>query len=221
MPTPEKAEVVAELKQELEGSQATMFAGYIGLSVAQLQDLRRSLGDNAKFRVTKNTLTKIAVREVGLADELEDLIEGPSAVAFVRGDPVEAAKGLRDFARANPALVIRGGVLDGRRLSAEEISRIADLESREVLLSRAAGAMQASMAKAAALFNAPATKAVRTADALREKWEREGGGTAAPQPQAGGEAVEEPAETEQPAEAEQPAAAEAAPTASDATESES
>lgn len=179
MPTPEKVAAVDELKRELESSTATLFTGYIGLSVAQLQRLRNSLGTNAKFRVTKNTLTRIAIREAGLADELEDLIEGPSAIAFVRDDPVEAAKGLRDFARSNPALVIRGGVLEGRRMSPEEIERIADLESREVLLGRAAGVMKASMSKAAALFNAPMTKAVRTADALRDKWEREGGAAAA------------------------------------------
>lgn len=169
MPTPEKVAAVDELKQELESSPAAVLTGYIGLSVAQLQELRRSLGDNAKFRVTKNTLTKIAVREAGLASELEDLIEGPSAIAFVRDDPVEAAKGLRDFARSNPALVIKGGVFDGRRMSSEEIARIADLESREALLSRTAAVMKAPLAKAAALFDAPMTKAVRTADALREK----------------------------------------------------
>lgn len=180
MPTPEKAAAVAELRQELESSSATLLTGYIGLSVAQLQQLRRSLGDNARFRVTKNTLTRIAVREAGLADELEDLIDGPSAIAFVRDDPVEAAKDLRDFSRANPALVIKGGVLDGRRVSSEEVSRIADLESREVLLSRVAGVMQAPLAKAAALFDAPLSKAVRTADALREKREREEGAPAGP-----------------------------------------
>lgn len=195
MPTPDKVAAVDELKQELQSSSATVLTGYIGLSVAQLQELRRSLGDNAKFRVTKNTLTKIAVREAGLADEMEDLIEGPSAIAFVREDPVEVAKGLRNFARANPALVIKGGVLEGRRMSPEEINRLADLESREALLGRAAGAMKGSMAKAAALFNAPMTKAVRTADALREKREREGG-----------EASAQPAE----ADAAQPAEADAA-----------
>lgn len=171
MPTPEKVAAVDEIKHELETSSATVLTGYIGLSVAQLQELRRSLGTNTKFRVTKNTLTRIAVREVGLADELEEFIEGPSAIAFVRDDPVEAAKGLRDFAKSNPALVIKGGVFDGRRMSPEEIGRMADLESREVLLGKAAGAMKASMAKAAALFNAPMTKAVRTADALRAKRE--------------------------------------------------
>lgn len=175
MPTPEKVAAVAELKQDLESSNATLLTGYIGLSVAQLQELRRSLGDNAKFRVAKNTLTKIAVREAGLADALEEFVDGPSAIAFVRDDPVEAAKGLRNFARDNPALVIRGGVFEGRRVSSEEIARIADLESREVLLGKAAGAMKASMSKAAALFNAPMSKAVRTADALRDKREREGG----------------------------------------------
>lgn len=203
MPTPEKVAAVDELKQELESSPATVLTGYIGLSVAQLQQLRRSLGDNAKFRVTKNTLTKIAIREAGLADELEDLIEGPSAIAFVRNDPVEAAKGLRDFARSNPALVIKGGVIDGRRMSSEEIARIADLESREALLSRTAAVMKAPLSKAAALFDAPMTKAVRTADALREK--REGSGAAAAEP-----AASAPSEAETEAESEATAVAEPA-----------
>lgn len=200
MPTPEKVAAVDELRQELEGSPATVLTGYIGLSVAQLQELRRSLGDNAKFRVTKNTLTKIAVREAGLADELEDFIEGPSAIAFVRDDPVEAAKGLRDFARSNPALVIKGGVVDGRRMSSEEIARIADLESREALLSRTAAVMKAPLSKAAALFEAPLTKAVRTADALREK--REGAGAEAAEPGTSASAeAEATADAAEPAEA--------------------
>lgn len=176
MPTPEKEAVVDELKREFESAPAIVLTGYIGLSVAQLQNLRRSLGSTAKFRVSKNTLTKIALREAGLAEELEDLVQGPSAFTFVRGDPVQVAKGLRDFARSHSALEIRGGILDGKRMSAEDVHRIADLQSREALLGRAAGAMKAPLAKAAALLNAPMTKAVRTADALREKREREGGG---------------------------------------------
>lgn len=177
MPTPEKAAVVDELKREFESSPAIVLTGYIGLNVAQLENLRRSLGDNAKFRVSKNTLTKIALREAGLAEELEDLVQGPSAFTFVRGDPVQAAKGLRDFARSHPALDIRGGILDGKRISAEDVHHIADLQSREALLGKVAGALQAPLAKAAALLNAPMTKAVRAADALREKREREGGGS--------------------------------------------
>lgn len=184
MPTPEKTAVVDELTRELESAPATVLTGYIGLSVAQLQQLRRSLGDNAKFRVTKNTLTRIALREAGLADELEELVEGPSAITFVRGDPIQVAKGLREFAKSHPALVIRGGVLDGKRMLPEDVNRIADLGSREALLGRVAGTMKAPLAKAAALLDAPMTKAVRTVDALREKREREGG---APQAAEAGE----------------------------------
>jgi large subunit ribosomal protein L10 len=118
--------------------------------------------------VVKNTLSKIAVRDAGL-EQLESLLEGPSAVAFVKGDPVEAAKGLRDFAKANPLLVIKGGVLDGKLITAGELSKIADLESREVLLAKVAGAANATLAKAAALFQAPLSQAARLAEALRAK----------------------------------------------------
>jgi large subunit ribosomal protein L10 len=118
--------------------------------------------------VVKNTLSKIAVRDAGL-EQLESLLEGPSAVAFVKGDPVEAAKGLRDFAKANPLLVIKGGVLDGNLLTAAELSKIADLESREVLLAKVAGAANATLAKAAALFQAPLSQAARLVEALRAK----------------------------------------------------
>jgi large subunit ribosomal protein L10 len=134
--------------------------------------LRRSLGENAQYAVVKNTLTKIAAREAGL-EQLDSLLEGPSAIAFVRGDPVEAAKGLRDFSRTFPMLVIKGGVLDGRALSPDEIRQLADLESREVLLGRLAGAMLASLSQAASLFQAPLSQAARVIDALRQKAEED------------------------------------------------
>jgi large subunit ribosomal protein L10 len=151
-----------------------MLTEYRGLTVAQLSELRRSLGDNARFAVVKNTLTKIAAREAGVAEELEQLLQGPSAIAFIRGDVVEAAKGLRDFAKANPDLVIKGGVVDGKSLTPEEITTLASLESREVLLAKLAGAMKASMGNAAAVFNALPVKAVQLAEALRVKRESEG-----------------------------------------------
>lgn len=173
----EKVAAVAELRDEFEGSNGAVLTDYRGLSVAALGELRRALGDNARFRVVKNTLTKIAVREAGLADEFQELLEGPSAVAFVTGDPVEAAKGLRDFARTNPALVLKGGFLEGKAMSPEEITRLADLESREVLLAKLAGAMKASMSNAAAVFNALPTKTARLAEALREKREEAEGPT--------------------------------------------
>ncbi|WBB63779.1 50S ribosomal protein L10 [Streptomyces sp. WMMC500] len=179
MATPDKVEAVKEIADKLRGSHAAVVTAYTGLSVAQLKDLRRSLGENAQYRVVKNTLTKIAAKEAGL-DQLDEHLQGSTAVAFVTGDPVEAAKGLRDFAKDNPALVIKGGVLDGKALSAAEINKLADLESREVLLAKLAGGMKASMAKAAATFQAPLSKFVRTADALREKVEQGGAGTPAP-----------------------------------------
>ena len=179
MARPDKVTAVEEMTDKFRNSTATMVTAYTGLTVAQLQDLRRSLGENAQYRVVKNTLTKIAANEAGIS-HLDELCVGSSAVAFVTGDPVEAAKGLRDFAKDNPNLIIKGGVLDGKALSADEIKKLADLESREVLLAKLAGGMKASMAKAAATFQAPLTKFVRTADALRSQVEQGGAGTPAP-----------------------------------------
>ena len=168
MARPDKAAAVAELTDLFRESNAAVLTEYGGLTVAQLKQLRRSLSGNATYAVVKNTLTSIAAKEAGVQLDDADLA-GPSAIAFVTGDPVEAAKGLRDFAKANPQLVIKAGVLDGRPLTAEEINKLADLESREVLLAKAAGAFKASLFGAAYLFTAPASKAVRTIDALREK----------------------------------------------------
>jgi len=168
MARPEKAAAVAELTEQFRDSTAAVLTEYRGLTVAQLKQLRHALGGNATYAVVKNTLTAIAARQAGIVG-LDDKLAGPSAVAFVTGDPVQAAKGLRDFAKANPALVIKGGVLDGRSLTPAEINKLADLESREVLLAKAAGAFKASLYQAAYLFMAPAAKAVRTIDALREK----------------------------------------------------
>jgi len=179
MARPDKAAAVAELTERFRTANAVVLTEYRGLSVAQLKTLRRALGGNATYAVVKNTLTKIAANEAGI-NELDEFIGGSSAVAFVTGDPVQAAKGLRDFARENPALVIKGGIIDGGVMSADEINKLADVESREVLLSKLAGGMKASMAKAAATFQAPLTKMVRTADALRSKVEQGGAGTPAP-----------------------------------------
>lgn len=176
---PDKVAAVEEMTNKFRDSSAALVTAYTGLSVAQLKTLRRSLGENAQYRVVKNTLTKIAAKQAGI-NELDEYFQGSSAVAFVTGDPVEAAKGLRDFAKDNPALVIKGGIVDGSAMSAAEINKLADLESREVLLAKLAGGMKASMAKAAATFQAPLTKMVRTADALRDKVEQGGAGTPAP-----------------------------------------
>jgi large subunit ribosomal protein L10 len=178
MARPDKAAAVAELTESFRNSNAAVLTEYRGLTVAQLKTLRRNLSGNAEYFVVKNTLTKIAAKEAGV-DAFDSLLQGPSAIAFVSGDAVEVAKGLRDFAKANPLLVIKGGVLDGKALSAAEISKLADLESREVLLAKLAGAMLASLSQAAALFQAPLSQAARTIEALRAQVEATGGPAAA------------------------------------------
>jgi large subunit ribosomal protein L10 len=176
---PDKIAAVEEITNKFRDSNAAVITAYTGLSVAQLKQLRRSLGENAQYRVVKNTLTKIAANDAGI-NQLDEFFQGSSAVAFVTGDPVAAAKGLRDFAKDNPALVIKGGIVDGAKYSADDLKKLAELESREVLLAKLAGGMKASMAKAAATFQAPLTKFVRTADALRSKVEQGGAGDPAP-----------------------------------------
>jgi large subunit ribosomal protein L10 len=171
MANAEKTAVVEELAGKFRESSGAVLTEYRGLTVAQLSQLRGSLKGNATFAVVKNTLTKIAVQEAGLGDQLAPLLSGPSAIAFVDGDVAQAAKGLLDFAKANPLLVIKGGVLDGKALTAAEVSKLADLEPREVLLAKLAGAMKASMAGAAATFNALPTQMALLADALRAKVE--------------------------------------------------
>ncbi|XRQ06215.1 50S ribosomal protein L10 [Actinomadura welshii] len=174
----DKDAAIAELKDEFQSSNGAVLTEYRGLTVAQVRELRGNLGETARFRVVKNTLTKRAANEAGVDEQFRDLLEGPSAIAFVRGDVVEAAKGLRDFAKSNPPLVIKGGYIDGRAMSAAEVTKLADLESREVLLAKLAGAMKGSMSNAAALFNALPTQTAQLAEALRAKRE-EGGETAA------------------------------------------
>ena len=166
----QKEASVAELTKQFEDSTAVLLTEYRGLTVAQLKELRNSIRQDASYAVVKNTLTKIAANNAGIS-ELDDELEGPSAIAFVHGDPVAVAKGLRAFAKAHPLLVIKGGYFDGAALSPAEVGKLADLESREVLLAKLAGAMKASLFGAAYLFNAPLSKAVRTVDALREKQE--------------------------------------------------
>jgi large subunit ribosomal protein L10 len=168
MARPDKTAAVAELANEFRVSEGAVLTDYRGLSVKQLQELRRVLGDNASYAVVKNTLTKIAASEAGVVG-FDDLLVGPTAIAFIKGDAVEVAKGLRDFARANSPLVIKGGILDGKTLTVGEIARIADLESREVLLGKLAGAMLATLQNAAALFNAPLAQVARLAAALQDK----------------------------------------------------
>ncbi|WP_166984392.1 50S ribosomal protein L10 [Paramicrobacterium fandaimingii] len=165
-----KEATVAELTDKFQNSTAVLLTEYRGLTVGQLKELRTSISADATYAVVKNTLTKIAANNAEMSS-LNDDLTGPSAIAFVHGDPVAVAKGLRNFAKANPLLVIKGGYFDGNPLTAEEVGKLADLESREVMLAKLAGAFKASLFGAAYLFNAPLSKAVRTVDALREKQE--------------------------------------------------
>lgn len=161
---------VAELTDLFQSSTAVLLTEYRGLTVAQLKELRTAIRADASYAVVKNTLTKIAANAAGIT-EFDEALTGPSAIAFVHGDPVSVAKKLRDFAKANPLLVVKGGYFDGKPLTAQEVGKLADLESREVLLGKLAGAFKASLFGAAYLFNAPLAQAVRTVDALRAKQE--------------------------------------------------
>jgi large subunit ribosomal protein L10 len=166
----EKATAVADIAEQFKAATATLITEYRGLSVANLAELRRSLGEAATYAVAKNTLVKRAASAAGI-EGLDELFVGPTAIAFVSGEPVDAAKAIKTFARDHKALVIKGGYMDGRALTVAEVERIADLESREVLLARMAGAMKGNLAKAAGLFNAPASQVARLAAALQEKRE--------------------------------------------------
>ena len=164
----DKATAVAELTESFRNAGATVLTEYRGLTVSQLTQLRRSLGKETTYTVAKNTLAKRAASEAGISG-LDELFTGPTALAFVKGDVVEAAKGLRAFAKAHPVLVIKGGVFEGKAISAAEVTKLADLESREVLLAKLAGAMKGNLTKAAGLFQAPLSQVARLAAALQEK----------------------------------------------------
>jgi large subunit ribosomal protein L10 len=213
----DKATAVADIAEQFRASTATVVTEYRGLTVAHLKALRRSLGGSATYAVAKNTLVRRAASEAGI-EGLDELFVGPTAIAFISGEPVDAAKALKTFAKDNKALVIKGGYMDGRPLTVAEVERIADLESREVLLAKLAGAMKANLAKAAGLFNAPASQIARLVAALQEKREAEEGPVAVEAPEAPPEATEAP---EAPAEAteapEAPADATEAPEAPDET----
>jgi large subunit ribosomal protein L10 len=164
----DKATAVADIAEQFKEATATVVTEYRGLTVANLAALRRSLGESATYTVAKNTLVKRAANEAGI-DGLDELFAGPTAIAFVKGEPVDAAKAIKNFAKDHKQLVIKGGYMEGRALSIDEVNRIADLESREVLLAKLAGAMKGNLAKAAGLFNAPASQVARLAAALQEK----------------------------------------------------
>jgi len=201
MARPDKASAVAELTDHFRESNAAVLTEYRGLTVAQLKTLRRTLGSTVTYAVVKNTLTKIAAKDAGVTG-VDDLLAGPSAIAFVKGDAVEAAKALRAFAKDNAALVIKGGYMDGKLLSSAEVQKLADLESREVLLSKLAGAMKAKQSQAAALFAAPLSKTARALGALQTKLEADPSTAAAAAPtEEAAPAVAEETPAEAPAEA--------------------
>jgi len=193
----DKATAVADIAEQFRASTATVITEYRGLSVANLADLRRSLAGSATYSVAKNTLIKRAASEAGI-EGLDELFVGPTAIAFVSGEAVDAAKAIKTFAKEHKALVIKGGYMDGHALTVAEVERIADLESREVLLAKLAGAMKGNLAKAAGLFNAPTSQMARLLAALQEKKASEpapapaSAVAAAPAPEA---AAEAPAET--------------------------
>jgi large subunit ribosomal protein L10 len=191
----DKATAVADITERFRDSTATLITEYRGLTVANLAELRRSLAGSATYAVAKNTLIKRAASDAGI-EGLDELFAGPTAIAFVTGEPVDAAKAIKTFAKENKALVIKGGYMDGHPLTVAEVERIADLESREVLLAKLAGAMKGNLAKAAGLFSAPASQVARLAAALQEK--------------KAAEAPAAPAEAPAPAAAEAPAAEEPA-----------
>jgi large subunit ribosomal protein L10 len=210
----DKATAVADIAEQFKDATATLVTDYRGLTVANLAELRRSLGDSVTYSVAKNTLIKRAATEAGV-DGLEELFVGPTAIAFVTGEAVDAAKALKKFARDHKALVIKGGYMDGHPLTVAEVERIADLESREVLLARLAGAMKGNLTKAAGLFNAPASHVARLIAALQDKKASQEP-AAAPEPAAEPEPVAaepvaaEPAAQPEPAAEPEPVAAEQA-----------
>lgn len=202
MARPDKAATVTQLTDEFSSSNAAVLTEYRGLTVKELKELRRSLGADATYAVAKNTLTAIAAKQAGI-DGLDDQLAGPTAIAFIKGDVASVAKSLRDFAKAQPLLVIKGGVMDGKVLDAERVKKLAELESREVLLAKLAGAMKASTQKAVSMFAAPLTQAAQLFGGLQDK--------ASADPSVIGGAGSAPAQDQKP----EPAA-DAAPAASEA-----
>lgn len=168
MANPQKTAALAQLKESFANADATVLTEYRGLTVEETTKLRRALGQDVTYSVAKNTLIKIAAREAGVEFD-ESLLTGPTAIAFIRGEAVDAAKAMKDFGKDHDAFVIKGGNMDGEVLSADQVMAIADLDNRETTLAKLAGALEGSLAKAAALFNAPVSQVARLAAALQEK----------------------------------------------------
>ena len=207
MARPDKVAAVDEIAARFRGASASVVTEYRGLKMTQLIALRRALGTDTTYRVAKNTLVKRAAENAGL-EGLESILVGPTAIAFINGEPSEAAKAIRDFAKENKGLVIKGGYMDGRALTVSEVAALADLESREVLLSKLAGAMKANLSKAAGLFAAPASQVARMAQALADKRAESEGAAPAAADEPAAEAADSPAADAEAATSDAPADAE-------------
>ncbi|OWN66605.1 50S ribosomal protein L10 [Corynebacterium diphtheriae] len=170
MANAKNTESLAELKNRFADIDSVFVTEYRGLTVAQITELRRALGSDVQYSVAKNTLIKLAAKEAGI-EGLDDILTGPTAVAFIKGEAVDAAKAMKKFASENKAFVIKGGYMDGNALSAAQVDAIAELDNRETTLAKLAGAMKGNLAKAAGLFNAPASQVARLGAALQEKKE--------------------------------------------------
>ncbi|WP_215282993.1 50S ribosomal protein L10 [Corynebacterium diphtheriae] len=170
MANPKNTESLAELKNRFADIDSVFVTEYRGLTVAQITELRRALGSDVQYSVAKNTLIKLAAKEAGI-EGLDDILTGPTAVAFIKGEAVDAAKAMKKFASENKAFVIKGGYMDGNALSAAQVDAIAELDNRETTLAKLAGAMKGNLAKAAGLFNAPVSQVARLGAALQEKKE--------------------------------------------------
>lgn len=171
MANPKNTASLEELKARFEQAQSTLLTEYRGLSVAETTELRRALGSDVTYSVAKNTMIKLAARKAGIELD-ESLLTGPTAIAFVNGEAVDAAKAMKDFGKDHKNFVIKGGYMDGATIDAAQVEAIAELDNRETTLAKLAGAMQGSLAKAAGLFNAPASQVARLAAALQEKKEQ-------------------------------------------------
>ncbi|QGU06400.1 50S ribosomal protein L10 [Corynebacterium occultum] len=168
MANPKNTTDLNELKTQFAEASSVVLTEYRGLTVAQTTELRRALGADVQYSVAKNTLVKLAAKDAGI-EGLDEYLTGPTAVAFIKGEAVDAAKALKKFADDNDKLVVKGGYLDGAALDADQVKALADLDNRETTLAKLAGAMKGNLAKAAGLFNAPASQVARLAAALQEK----------------------------------------------------
>lgn len=170
MANPKNQAELAELRAKFDEASSVVLTEYRGLTVAQITELRSSLGFDVQYSVAKNTLIKIAAQEKGI-EGLDEHLTGPTAIAFIKGEAVDAAKVMKKFAGDNKAFLVKGGYMDGKALSADQVKAIAELDNRETTLAKLAGAMKGNLAKAAGLFNAPASQVARLGAALAEKKE--------------------------------------------------